>query len=262
MEPNEDRRLWSTTPRGLSLVLSELFRLGVPSVSARSLQKILKEQKIYPVRDFEDYFEPILPDAFITYHSAQNYVEVQEIAWQATTFASELLGERRPDIDRIALEDLASDGVRLWIDFLFIDQRARDIRQELNVLPKLLQGAQAHFVLGDQPLSRAWCCYEIALFNQQCAEAEMSKLELRSFIAPTRTIYFGWDTTDVTEAQDKEFIAEQIEQWFPHGFDGFNHVMNQVNATAVLSTTETAPHYPPAALSTLTTAAAQWFDRM
>ena len=262
MEPNEDRRLWSTTPRGLSLVLGKLFERGVPSTSARSLHKILKERNIYPVRDFEDYFEPVLPDAFITYHSAQNYVEIQEIAWKATTFASELLGERRPDIDAIALQDLASDGVRLWIDFLFIDQCARNIRQELNVLPKLLRGAQAHFVLGDQPLSRAWCCYEIALFNQQCAEAEMTKLELRSFIAPTRNIYFGWNTTDVSEEQDKVFIGEQIDQSFPHGFDGFNHVMNQVNATAVLSITETAPHYPPAALNTLTAAAAQWFDRM
>jgi hypothetical protein len=114
-------------------------------------------------------------------------------------------------------------------------------------------------VLGGKPLTRSWCCYEIALYNKQCACAEAPPLQ--SFIAPTRSIYFGWDHTETTEARDKEFIKDRISNSFPGGFEGFQHVMNQANATSVLTLTETSPYYSPAALDSLAQAAEFWFDR-
>jgi hypothetical protein len=233
----------------------------VDSISVRALQKTLKDRGIYPARDFAHRCEPIPPDSFFTYHSAENFVDIQEIVWRAFDFAAQQFRARHPDLDEVDFEPMIADGIRLWVDFVFIDQGARDIRRELDVLPLLLNGAQAHFVLGEQPLSRAWCCYEIALFNQRCATATAQGLPLRSFIAPTTSLYFGWESTETTEAEDKAFIEDHIRSRFPNGFEGFDQVMHQANATAVLSKTESAPSYPPAALDSLAKAAELWFTR-
>jgi len=253
--------MWSITARGLSEFVGDLLNIGIHSTSVRTLQKTFKDRGIYPARDFAHRCEPLPPDAFFTYHSAENFVDIQEIVWQAFDFAAQQLRERRPDLDAEDFEPIIADGIRLWVDFTFIDQGARDIRRELDALPLLLNGAQAHFVLGEQPLTRAWCCYEIALFNQRCATATANEIPLQSFMAPTKSIYFGWDQTETTEAEDKDFIKEHISNSFPNGFEGFVHVMNQANATAVLSLTESNPSYPPAALESLAKAAEIWFTR-
>ena len=65
-------------------------------------------------------------------------------------------------------------------------------------------------MLGEKPLTQAWCCYEIALFNQRCATAKLGELALQSFIAPTTSIYRGWARTETTEADDKTFIEDRI----------------------------------------------------
>lgn len=261
MNDKIDRRIWSITARGLSEFIGDLFELGIYSNSARFLQMALKDQGIYPARDFAHRCQPVLPDVFLTYHSTQNFVDIQEIVWQAFGFAAQQVRARRPDLDAVDFESTIADGINLWVDFIFIDQGARDIRSELDVLPLLLKEAKAHFVLGDQPLTRAWCCYEIALFNQHCATATKEDLPLQSFIAPTTSIYWGWDHTETTEKADKAFIGDHIRSSFPNGFEGFEHVMQQANATAVLSLTESAPYYTPAALDSLGNAAEIWFTR-
>ena len=254
-----DRRMWSTTVRGLVDFVGDLLNLGIPSTSVRNLQLIFKEHGIYPARDFAQRCTPAPPDAFFTYHSAENFVDIQEIVWQTCGFAAGLLRERRPELWDVDLDPLIADGIRLWVDFMFIDQSARDIRQELDALPLLLEGARAHFVLGQLPLTRAWCCYEIALFNQHSAAPD--EPPLKSFIAPSRNIYFGWENVETTEADDKLFIEDRISKGFPDGFTGFNHVMNQANATAILPLTEGHPFYSPSSLEALGEAVEFWYDR-
>jgi hypothetical protein len=148
MNKDVDRRQWSITPRGLSEFVGDLARQGITSTSVMTLHRIFKERGIYPARDFADRCKPVPPDAFFTYHSAQNFVDIQEIVWQAFDFAILQLREQRPDLKDVDLEPLIADDITLWVDFIFIDQSARDIRRELDVLPALLNGAKAHFVLG------------------------------------------------------------------------------------------------------------------
>jgi hypothetical protein len=222
---------------------------------------------VYPARDFPQYCVPALPDVFFSYHSAQNFVDVQEIVWQAFDFAAQQLRHNRPDLTQTDLEPMISDEIRLWVDFMFIDQSARDLRKELDILPQLLQSANAHFVLGSKPLTRAWCCYEIALFNQRLAETDVSAFpgrqgqRLGSYIAPSRNTYFGWELTETSEIDDKIFIGERISAAFPGGFDGFNHIMQQANSVAVLPLTEGTTWTPPAADDNLRKAAEVWYTR-
>lgn len=254
MDQNPDRRRWSTTPKRLSAFVGALLNAGIPSTSVRALQLGFREHNFYPARDLPQFCVPEPPDVFFTYHSAQNYVDIQEIVWNAVGFAANLLRQARPDLDEDALEPMISDCVRLWVDFMFIDQAARDIRKELEILPELLHTARAHFVLGHTPLTRAWCCYEIALFNE-------GSEHLKGYIAPSPNFYLGWERTDVTEPEDKAFIQEAIESSFPGGFAGFDHVMAQANSVAVLPLTEGTVWSTPAADANLVEAAEAWFAR-
>src|SRR5262245_23675234 len=68
-------------------------------------------------------------------------------------FTAQQLQQRRPDLGETALLSLIADGISLWVDFIFIDQCARDIRRELDALPFLLENSKAHFVLGDRPIT-------------------------------------------------------------------------------------------------------------
>ncbi len=257
---NTDRRMWSVTAKGLSQCVGELLRAGFGSSSVRELQMKLKEKGVYPARDLAPLCSPEPPDVFFTYDSRQNFVDIQQIAWQAFDFAAEELRKCRPNLRNADLEPLISDGIRLWVDFLFIDQSARDIPEELTALPQLLNNVDVHYVLGSTPLERAWCCYEIALFNSACVLNDGEKL--RSFIAPSRTIYHGWEVVATTEVEDKRFIENEIRNTFPNGFEGFTSVMNQANALAVLALTEESVHYTPDSMANLRKSVQDWFDRI
>lgn len=39
------------------------------------------------------------------------------------------------------------DGIRLCVDFMFMDQNSRDLRKELDALPHILESASVHCVL-------------------------------------------------------------------------------------------------------------------
>lgn len=262
-----DRRLWSTTPKRLSEFVGALLEVGIPSTTVRDLQRGFQANGFYPARDLPQFCVPEPPDVFFSYHSAQNFVDLQEIVWQAIDYAANQLRENRPGLTRDLLEPMISDGVRLWVDFMFIDQAARDLRKELEVLPQLLYGASAHFVLGSKPLTRAWCCYEIALFNEHLVQHDEPQFpggaggHLRSFVAPSRSFYLGWERTETTEIDDKTFIGEQIGDTFPGGFVGFDHIMAQANSVAVLPLTEGTTWTVPAADQDLSLAAEAWFSR-
>lgn len=265
-----DRRLWSTTPKRLSQFVGALLESGIPSASVKELQFALRENRFYPARDLPQFCVPEPPDIFFTYHSAQNFEDIKEIVRQAVDFAvRQLQGTPlapRPE----ELEPMIQDGVRIWVDFMFIDQAARDLREELLALPELMKTASAHFVLGSQPLMRAWCCYEIALFNQHLATADPPLTaagikgdgpRLRSYVAPTRSFYIGWERTETSEPQDKNFIAERIATAFPDGFSGFNHIMAEANTLATLSFAEATTWTSPTADANLRLAAETWYAR-
>lgn len=267
MNESPDRRLWSTTPRRLSEFVGALLETAVPAVTVRDLQIGFRDHRFYPARDLPQFCIAQPPDVFFSYHSAQNFVDLQQIVWQATDFAAKKVKLDRPEVSDEELEPLIQDGIRLWVDFMFIDQSARDLREELEVLPQLVQGARAHFVVGTRPLMRAWCCYELALFNQDLAQSDtpdmpwMHGAKLRSYIAPTRSFYIGWDQTETSEVEDKRFIGERISSTFPGGFDGFNEVMAQANSVAILPIAEGTEWSTPAADEQLRVAAESWYAR-
>lgn len=257
-----DRRLWSTTPKRLSQFVGALLETGIPQFSVKELQYAMRENRFYPARDLPQFCVPEPPDIFFTYHSAQNFIDIQEIVWQAVDFAMRPLQNApfAPNPDELEL--IIQDGVRIWVDFMFIDQAARNLREELLALPELLKAARAHFILGSQPLMRAWCCYEIALFNQHLVEVDPSDgPQLRSYVAPTRSFYIGWERTETSEPEDKNFIAESIAATFPGGFTGFNHVMAEANTLATLSFAEATTWTSPVADEDLRLAAHAWYAR-
>jgi hypothetical protein len=271
MDPQTERRMWSTTPKRLSAFVDALFKMGILSTSVRNLQKVFKERGIYPARDFPQFCTAEAPDAFFSYHSAENFVNVQEIVWQTFDYAARQLQRKRPGLTPEALEPMIADGIRLWVDFMFIDQSARDLREELTILPRLLQGVSTHFVLGSQTLMRAWCCYEIALFNQSFAAADTPQLSgpellegpgIRSFFAPTRAFYLGWEKAETSDPEDKAFIEERISTAFPSGFDGFDRIMAQANTIATLQFAEVGTvRTTPAANENLDKAVENWYKR-
>src|SRR5688572_26229696 len=118
----KDKRLWSTTPKRLSQFVGALLETGIPSVSVKELQYAMRENRFYPARDLPQFCVPESPDIFFTYHSAQNFVDIQGIIWQAVDFAMGQLQDtpfaRNPD----ELKPMIQDGVRIWVDFMFIDQ--------------------------------------------------------------------------------------------------------------------------------------------
>jgi hypothetical protein len=268
LQVETDYRMWSTTPRLLFSLNKLLLDGGMPNdLTVREFQLTLRQHNIYPARDAPGYCIPDPPDAFFTYHSAQSVIDIETIVVQTCKYAARMLKSRRPEL---AGEDLALyfyDHLRIWVDFLFINQAARDIREELNVLPRLLEGVKAHFVLGTQPLMRAWCCYELALFNQHLVGADSpsspqrSGPRLRSLIAPTRSFHLGWEHTQATEPEDKAFIGERIQTTFPLGFEGFNRVMSEANSVAVLPLAEYGVWSTPTADEGFFQAVEAWYER-
>ena len=259
MNKEGDKRMWSITATGLSLLVGELYKLGIHASSVRQLQNTLKEKDIYPASDFASLCSPEPPDVFFTYNSATNFVDIQEIVWRAFDHAALNLKRKREYADNLDLEPLISKGIKLWVDFVFINQSAREIRQELKALPQLLNTVDVHYVLGTSPLERAWCCYEIALYNQDCVKKDAP---LKSLMAPMSTLYHGWDSVLTTETEDKVFIEESIRRSCIDGFDGFGHIMTKANSVATISFIEGADIYTPESIENLAASAEKWYNRL
>lgn len=266
MTREADLRMGSITARNVFGLLQELSDRGIRASTIKELHHALAAAGVYPARDLAHLCDPRPPDGFFTCQSSQELHNVVRNAGRAMRFAAE---EAAPKLGDVPVEDLYAaflDSVRLWFDFVFIDQTARDIREELEALPRLLDRVGAHFVIGEQPLRRVWCCYEIALANRHLAadgppDPAHPSSTLRTFVNPTLLVYHGWDLAEATEPDDKAFIEERIREAFPGGLEGFDRVMQQANAQAVLSTTEAGPSYPPAALDSLVQAAESWWRR-
>lgn len=265
-----DYRFRSVTMRGLNDIVGSLLHSGYPSCSVRELHGHLRSSNVYLAEQLKHLCSELPPDIFITYHSAENFVDVNKFLDNTRNFIGHLLLQERPDLDPREVEKMTWDGITFWVDFVFIDQTSRDIRRELEALPDLIDGARSHVVLSAQALTRAWCCYEIGLFNrhtktyplsERAVTAGVQMFELLSFMPPNGHRYSGWDETHVTEPEDKRFIESEIRNAYPDGFDGFNRIMKQASLHTDLRAFGTELQYPPAAKAWMRDCALAWFER-
>ncbi len=54
----------------------------------------------------------------------------------------------------------------LWIDIVNINQNAKNIVEELHVLPYIYKGCTKHVISISECFTRGWCLFEIAVHNQ------------------------------------------------------------------------------------------------
>jgi len=140
--PEPDRRLWCTTPRSLSLIVGELLDRGHRSADVHSLAQGLREAQSYPARDFAQHCLPRRPDLFVTYNWDENFVDLQEAIHSGMRGIASMIHANRPELERERIDRLCLDGIGIWIDFLFIDQNARDVLAEVNtVVPQAIDAA-------------------------------------------------------------------------------------------------------------------------
>jgi tetratricopeptide (TPR) repeat protein len=274
-----DSRLWCCSARDLLLILADLARDGVPGSDVHTLAERLRGARIYPARDYRHRCQPRLPDVFITYDWRFPFVALQEAIRRTLLMMGRRIHEHRSDLDPRDVHSLVLDQIGLWVDFVFIDQSARDITAEIReILPKAIAAADVHLVVSDTALSRAWCCYELALFNTRPVpgsafpggkrhaipvEALDSRLArpLRSVIAQRQTLaYGGFEATATTVATDKAEIERYLRDEFPEGLDGVDRLLLQVG---VLSDTSVTPGFAlyPAAEDAILSAADKWLAR-
>jgi len=278
-QPATDRRLWCCSARDLLLMIADLARDGVAGSDMHSLAEQMRAARIYPARDYRFRCQPRLPDVFITYDWRFPPVALQETIHRTLLMLGKYIHDHRPDLDPRDVLSLVLDQIGLWVDFVFIDQSARDIAAEVReILPKVIVAADIHLVVSETALSRAWCCYELAVFNNRPtpapavpgsqghgipAEALDSMLArpLRSVIAQRQTLaYRGFDATAATVMTDKAEIERYLRDEFPEGLDGLNRLLLQVG---LLSDTSVTPGFAPypAAEEAIRRAADRWLAR-
>jgi hypothetical protein len=170
----------------------------------------------------------------------------QESAFNGLLYIRDELSRRHPSIDPLNFEWLLFDEVTFWIDFVFINQSARDVRAELDVMPDLIDSSKLHFALSPTALTRAWCCYELALYNKRFLEPTPETGPppaplLRSLLAPMPLGYKGWADAESSVAQDKVFLEEQLNGLYPGGTLGVDSLMMQASLVGELISEQTNP---------------------
>lgn len=63
----------------------------------------------------------------------------------------------------------------IWIDIVCIDQNSKNIVEDLKMLPLVYKNSQNHFILTCKCFERAWCTYEIMIYNQTIKFLSLSK---------------------------------------------------------------------------------------
>ena len=259
--PEPDRRLWCTTARCLSRIVRELLDEGHRSTDVHTLARRLRETQSYPARDFGQHCLPRRPDLFVTYNWDENFVDLQEAIHSGMQGIAGMIHANRPELQRERIDRLCLDGIGIWIDFLFIDQNARDVLAEVNtVVPQAIDAADVHFVLSPTALSRAWCCYELALFHRR-AMAEEGSPTLRSFVAPIGTVpYRGFSYAKTTSPGDKPVLEEWLRAHYPGGVDGVDALL-MMSTLLSDSFVVSGDAWPKAAEATVTESVDKWLAR-
>ena len=120
---------------------------GISNSDVHTLARRFRDWDVYPARDCESRCTPRSPDIFVTYDWSYSFFDLQEAAYGGLWYIRDELMRRHPSIHQLDIEDLLVDEVTLWIDFVFINQSARDVRAELDVMPALIDSSKLHFAL-------------------------------------------------------------------------------------------------------------------
>jgi tetratricopeptide (TPR) repeat protein len=268
-KPNEpDRRVWCCSVRDFLLLIADLERLGIPSSDVHTLAMRLREKRIYPARDFSHRCQPRPPDIFISYDWRQNFVGLYNMIQGALVYMGQAIQQARPDLDSGLIRYLVFDEIGLWIDFVFIDQSARDVGAEVReIIPRVIDSSDLHFVLSDTALSRSWCCYELALFNKRplgpSSQYETGGLlawPLRSFVTQNQAQPFrSFRQSATTTPADKEIIEKYLGEEFPEGIEGVDLLLTQAGTLDKSVTPQFA--VPPGAKEMMLDAVDKWLAR-
>jgi len=132
--------------------------------------------------------------------------------------------------------------------------------REASVVPQAIDAADVHFVLSPTALSRAWCCYELALFHRR-AIAEEGSSTLRSFVAPIGTVpYRGFSYAKTTSPGDKPVLEEWLRAHYPGGVDGVDALL-MMSSLLSDSFVVSGDAWPKAAEATVTESVDKWLAR-
>jgi tetratricopeptide (TPR) repeat protein len=274
-----DRRLWCCSARDLLLMIADLARDGIPASDVHTLAGRLRAHGLYPARDYHHRCQPRLPDLFITYDWHLDFVALQNTIHRTLLYVGERIHQARRDLDSRRILSLVLEEIGLWIDFVFIDQSARDVGDEVRrTLPQVIEAADVHLVISPTALTRSWCCYELAVFNRRPvprsafpgdkihgidieAYGPLLGRPLRSIIAERQTLeYRGFADTATTVPGDKIVIEQYLREEFPEGMSGIDLLLGQVSLLSDPWATPGFAQYPGAE-DTVLSAADRWLAR-
>ena len=222
----QDRRFWCTTFRNVSSIFEALIGSGLPFTNAHALAAGLRERSLYPVRDLEQHFSRQRASVFVSHDWSDGLANLQSTLNSAMQLVASIVCRHRPDLGKSEVEELCWDRIGIWVDFLFIDQNARNVLDEVNfVVPAVIDAADLHFMLSPTAISRAWCCYELAMFNRRPTREGGEGL-LRSIIAPApSTQYPLWRAAKTTVPEDKPVLESWLRRNYPGGLDGMDALL-------------------------------------
>lgn len=228
---DQDLRLWSCNGQQLSLIMGDLLERLFISSDVHNLGKRLKGTNTYIARDLHYRCLQQPPQIFITYTWTDNFVDLQVAIRSVLEYIRGLILLARPELDFEFVDSLVHTKLGIWVDFIFIDQSSRDLVNEIHeVLPKIIEGVDLHFVLSDSAMLRSWCCYEVALFNKRPSTEELGQRTLRSFIARSESLnYQSFSQTSTTNPEDKVQIDRYIQNSYPDGMPGFEFILKQAS---------------------------------
>jgi hypothetical protein len=207
-----DSRVGSINAVGFHDLIGDLQSLGIGNTDIHNVAAALRQKGIYPARDLSARCLNDLPFMFVSYDWTTRLFDLEELIHAALKTIAD---KARSDLDIDLYSMLPS--LPFWLDFVFLDQSARDLRSELSVLPAIIAASDVHYVISPRALTRSWCCYELALFNSKFTESGSDLSELRSLLCPQWQKYQLWESTHTTEAADRRYIEEAIGTQFRGG---------------------------------------------
>lgn len=243
------------TARQMSSIIGALLDRGIPSTDVHTLARYLRDMDLYPARDFSCEERP--PHIFITYDWRMNFVDLQVAIMGGLQYIAQHLERADPSL---VVEWVIVDRIRLWVDFVFIDQSARDVAGELAALPEIVEACDTHFVLSPTALARSWCCYELALFNHRFRPSPTDVPLLHSFLSPSSIRYQGWDATKTTDVADKAYLSGEVSGLFPGGLTQFDGLLMQASLASELMVKQLGDVQMQVAIDHALQAAGRWIS--
>jgi hypothetical protein len=166
----------------------------------------------------------------LSYNWSTNFVDLQAATYQALQYLAGIIGQARPDLAPDDIQRLVLDHIGIWVDFVFIDQSARDVVAEVReVVPAAIGASDVHFVLSPTALTRSWCCYELALFNRRDTTETSGQRTMRSFVEPPATQYTTFASTATSVTEDKSIIEQYLVDQYPGGLHALDALLIQAS---------------------------------